>query len=63
LVQDSHFIECIRTGAKPNTPGERGLNIVRVLAATDVAEATGRPAFVASSTDPAGAGGVREVAS
>jgi predicted dehydrogenase len=63
LVQDSHFIECIRTGAKPNTPGERGLDIVRVLAATDVAEATGRPAFVAGSIDAAGAERVRGVAS
>jgi predicted dehydrogenase len=63
LVQDSHFIECIRTGAKPNTPGERGLDIVRVLAATDVAEATGRPAFVAGSIDAAGAERVQGVAS
>jgi predicted dehydrogenase len=63
LVQDSHFIECIRTGAKPNTSGERGLDIVRVLAAADVAEATGRPAFVAGSIDRAGAERVREVAS
>ena len=62
LVQDSHFIECIRTGAKPNTSGERGLDIVRVLAATDVAEATGRPAFV-GSIHPAGAERRREVAS
>lgn len=63
LVQDSHFIECIRTGAKPNTPGERGLDIVRVLTATDVAEASGRPAFIAGSADPAGAEISREVAS
>jgi predicted dehydrogenase len=63
LVQDTHFIECIRTGAKPNTPGERGLDIVRVLAATDVAEATGRPAFIAGSTDSAGADLVSGVAS
>ncbi len=35
LVQDQHFIECIRTGARPDTPGERGLEVVRVLAATD----------------------------
>ncbi|MGH3999895.1 MAG: Gfo/Idh/MocA family protein [Pseudonocardiaceae bacterium] len=63
LVQDSDFIECVRTGAKPNTPGERGLDIVRVLAATDVAEATGRPAFVASSTDAAGGEFMRGVAS
>ncbi len=63
LVQDSHFIECIRTGAKPNTPGERGLDIVRVLAATDVAEATGRPAFIASGADAAGGDIMRGVAS
>ncbi len=63
LVQDSHFIECIRTGAKPNTPGERGLDIVRVLAATDVAEASGRPAFITGSADPAGAEFARGVAS
>jgi predicted dehydrogenase len=63
LIQDSHFIECIRTGAKPNTPGERGLDIVRVLAATDIAEATGRPAFVAGSIDRSGADRAREVAS
>jgi predicted dehydrogenase len=63
LVQDSHFIECIRTGAKPNTSGERGLDIVRVLAATDVAEATGRPAFVGGSIDPVSAERRREVAS
>jgi predicted dehydrogenase len=35
LVQDEHFIECVRTGTEPRTPGERGLEIVRVLAATD----------------------------
>lgn len=63
LVQDSHFIECIRTGATPNTPGERGLDIVRVLAATDSAEANGRSAFVTGSIDPAGADRMREVAS
>ncbi|MGY1688876.1 Gfo/Idh/MocA family protein [Geodermatophilus sp. SYSU D01105] len=35
LLQDQHFLECIRTGARPDTPGERGLEVVRVLAATD----------------------------
>jgi predicted dehydrogenase len=63
LVQDSHFIECIRTGATPNTPGERGLDIVRVLAATDVAEATARSAFVTGNIDRAGADRMRGVAS
>jgi predicted dehydrogenase len=36
LLQDQHFIDCIRTGGQPDTPGERGLEVVRVLAATDV---------------------------
>ncbi len=46
LVQDTHFIDCIRTGRRPQTSGERGLAIVRVLAATDKAVATGAPARV-----------------
>ena len=46
LVQDEHFVECVRTGARPDTPGERGLDIVRVLAATDAALASGQPAPV-----------------
>jgi predicted dehydrogenase len=35
LLQDQHFVECIRTGSRSMTPGERGLEVVRVLAATD----------------------------
>jgi predicted dehydrogenase len=46
LVQDTHFIECVRTGNRPNTPGERGLGVVKVLAATDEALATGAPARI-----------------
>lgn len=41
MVQDSHFLECIRTGHTPRTSGERGLGIVRALAATDRALVTG----------------------
>lgn len=37
LVQDGHFVHCVRTGCRPHTPGERGLDIVRVLAAVDEA--------------------------
>ena len=48
MVQDKEFVECIRTGLPSATPGERGLDIVRVLAATDVALATGRTAGVAA---------------
>ncbi len=49
LEQDQHFVDCIRTGRCPATPGQRGLDVVRVLAATDVVPAdghggTGRPA-------------------
>ncbi len=46
LVQDTHFVDCVRNNTRPNTPGERGLDIVRVLAATDIASATGAPASV-----------------
>ena len=35
MQQDQHFIDCIRTGSRPDTPGERGLEVVRVLASTD----------------------------
>lgn len=43
LVQDTHFIDCIRTGRRPDTSGERGLEVVRVLEATDRAIITGAP--------------------
>jgi predicted dehydrogenase len=42
LVQDSHFLECIRTGHSPRSVGERGLEVVRVLSATDDAIASDR---------------------
>ena len=37
LVQDQHFIDCVKTGARPDTPGRRGLDIVRVLTSADSA--------------------------
>jgi len=37
-VQANHFVECVRTGQRPNTPGERGLDVVRALEATNVAQ-------------------------
>ena len=46
VVQDREFVDSIRTGTRSATPGERGLDIVRVLASTDVALATGRTAPV-----------------
>ena len=35
LIQDQHFVECVRTGNRPDTPGQRGLEIVRVLSQAD----------------------------
>jgi predicted dehydrogenase len=46
LVQDSHFVECIRTGCQPQTSGQRALAIVRTLEAADKAVATGAPAAI-----------------
>ena len=48
MVQDREFIDSIRSGVRSATPGERGLEIVKVLAATDVALETGRTAAVAA---------------
>jgi predicted dehydrogenase len=41
MVQDREFVDCIRTGVRSATPGERGLDIVRVLASTDVSMESG----------------------
>jgi predicted dehydrogenase len=46
LVQDRHFIECVRTGDRPLCDGQRGLDVVRVLSATDQAERGGEPTRV-----------------
>ena len=53
LVEDLHFVDCVRTLARPDTPGERGLDVVRVLAATDRALATGQTASVFGPSDHA----------
>lgn len=37
MVQDAHFVECVRSGQTPATDGRRGLEIVRVLEAADEA--------------------------
>ena len=42
MVQDREFVDTIINGTPSTTPGERGLDVVRVLAATDTALATGR---------------------
>lgn len=41
LLQNQHFVDCIRDGVPCRTPGERGRDIVRALTATDIAHSTG----------------------
>jgi predicted dehydrogenase len=59
VTQDRAFIDSIRTGIPSATPGERGLDVVRVLASTNAALVTGRTAPVVRH--PAVAPGVRAV--
>jgi predicted dehydrogenase len=47
VVQDQHFLDCVRTGSRPRSPGERGLDVVRILASTDDALAEQTRAFMA----------------
>ena len=35
LVEDQHFIECVRTGTTPSSDGRSGLEVVRILEAAD----------------------------
>jgi predicted dehydrogenase len=48
-AQDDHFVDCVYSGARPHTPGERGLEILRVLEAADAAAESGRPEPVRTS--------------
>jgi predicted dehydrogenase len=41
LVEDNHFVDCIRTRSRPRSDGESGLAVVRVLEAADLALAEG----------------------
>ncbi|UOY00195.1 Gfo/Idh/MocA family protein [Blastococcus sp. PRF04-17] len=52
LLQDRHFVDCVRNGTRPDTPGERGLDVVRTLTATDAVAASSAvaPNFVAPMT-------------
>ncbi|MER7015128.1 Gfo/Idh/MocA family oxidoreductase [Saccharopolyspora sp. NPDC000359] len=60
LVQDQHFVDCIRTGARPRTSGEDGLRVVQALAAADLAQSTGGPVLIdtiaAQATGPKAVG-------
>lgn len=50
MVQDSHFVDCVRSGRTPDTDGQRGLGVVRVLEATDEALLTGTTSRVGSQS-------------
>ena len=52
MVEDLHFVDCVRTLARPYTPGERGLDVVRILASTDRALATGQVSSVSGPIVP-----------
>jgi predicted dehydrogenase len=45
-VQDRHFIECVRTGARPLTDGENGLAVVQALEAAELSRRLGRPVLL-----------------
>jgi predicted dehydrogenase len=36
-IEDRHFIECVRSGEKPQSDGQSGLRVVQMLEATDIA--------------------------
>lgn len=57
-VQDSHFVDCVRSGSTPATDGQRGLGVVRVLEATDEALQTGAPSHVGSESHSRGVAGI-----
>ncbi len=49
-VENDHFIECIRTGARPLSDGQSGLRVVEVLEAAQLAIKEGRPVRLAEVT-------------
>lgn len=52
LVQDQHFVDCIRKGAQCRTPGSRGLDVVRVLAESDAVAVTTWPPRLVPDPEP-----------
>ncbi|MEZ4501047.1 MAG: Gfo/Idh/MocA family oxidoreductase [Dehalococcoidia bacterium] len=49
-LEDSHFVECVAGHATCRTPGSSGLEVMRVLEASDVALATGREVRIEPAT-------------
>jgi predicted dehydrogenase len=58
LLQDTHFVECVRTGRTPDTSGRRGLDVVRVLSETDLVGNAGAPGIFAGDTSLASSLGI-----
>src|SRR5262245_140268 len=56
-VECEHFVNCIRTGASPNSGGESGLQVVKILeAATDSVINGGHPVVIETSSVSVAAG-------
>ncbi|MBI4122976.1 MAG: Gfo/Idh/MocA family oxidoreductase [Parcubacteria group bacterium] len=47
-VETQHFIDCIRSGAEPQTPGREGLEVVRMLEACDQSMKEGKKVLLSS---------------
>jgi predicted dehydrogenase len=58
MVQDSHFLDCIRSGARPLTDGHNGLAVVRILEAANLSLRTGAPVTIQGLGGVPGAGDV-----
>lgn len=52
LIQDQHFVDCVREGVPCRTPGQRGLDVVRVLAAADAQRVSAHPSADLSIAAP-----------
>jgi predicted dehydrogenase len=53
-VEDQHFIDCVRTGAKPITDGANGLAVVEVLEAAELSRREGRRVEIAEVRERTG---------
>jgi predicted dehydrogenase len=57
-VEDQHFVDCVRTGAKPITDGANGLAVVEVLEAAELSRREGRRVEIAEVRERNGVGPV-----
>lgn len=48
----AHFVDCIKTGATPNSDGRAGLRVVKILEASNISLKTGQPQSLDTLTAP-----------